>query len=228
MNSGNVDAVLCGGAEELNMQTFLGYYLNGFLSDKDGIQPYEDSDGVILSEGCAMALLETVEMAKKRNANILGVIEGYGHGFSGSIDNVKNFDGVGMKKSLEMALAAAGTTINDVDVIISSANGIKHFDMMEEKVMVELFGENLANMPIIPLKALTGENIGAYNMFQLVYSLYLKDYTTFPIICKYDKTAKKIVKDNNYQINTSKIRKILLNCSSECGNHSAVIINLGY
>jgi 3-oxoacyl-[acyl-carrier-protein] synthase II len=224
--SGNADAMLCGASEEINMQTFLGYYLNGFLSDREEISAYSGEKGTILSEGCAVVLLETPENAKKRNAEILGFIEGYGTGFYDSTDNMKNFSSAGVTASIRKALDDAGILPDDIDLVVSSANGIKGFDNMEEKALLEIFGEARDNVPVIPLKAIIGENIGAFNIFQMIFALQIPKNKQALMVFNCDKTHKRLVKDNNYQINTSKIRKILLNCSSECGNHSAIIINL--
>jgi 3-oxoacyl-[acyl-carrier-protein] synthase II len=226
LNNGNVDAMLCGGAEELNMQTFLGYYLNKFLTDEE-IDVYNDkSTGTILSEGCGMVLLETEVSAKKRNVQIKATIIGYGSCFFGSIDNKNNFDIKGINRALDLAMQDAQIDKDQIDLIITSANGLRQFDNMEEKALISYFGDNLSNIPVIPLKSLIGESIGAAGIFQFIFGSQINDIKHFPKVYKYSNEEKKLVIDKNFKIKYSNFQKILLNCSSECGNHSSIILSV--
>lgn len=226
IENGYIDAVFCGGAEEINMQTYLGYFLNNFLSKEEKISPYENGKGVVLGEGCAMILLEDEEIAKKRGANVLGKIVGYGSAFYGSIDNTKNLKTTGVIKSLEKAFEDAKTDKNEVEYIFTSAKGVSLFDKLEESALYEFFGDDLENKIIVPIKSIVGETIGASNLFQAVFALHLRDIKALPEVFKYSKSKKILEKLKNFKINSSNFQKILLNCISECGNHSAIIIQV--
>jgi 3-oxoacyl-[acyl-carrier-protein] synthase II len=224
IEDGNVEAMICGGAEEINMQSYLGYYLNNFLTENNILCTYNAADGTILSEGCAAVLLESEDSAKKRNAQILATISGYGTSFYGSYDNLKNFETKGVVAALENAFNEAKIQKSEIDLIVTSASGLKKFDMMEEKALIEVFGENIGNIPIIPLKSIIGESIGASNLFQLVIASHINELKSIKEVYKYSKEKKCFIKDKNFAINYSNFKKILLNCSAECGNHSAIIL----
>ncbi|OHD10636.1 MAG: hypothetical protein A2086_05500 [Spirochaetes bacterium GWD1_27_9] len=227
INKNVVDAMICGGAEELNMQTFLGYYLNKFLTKNEEITCYEkNSTGTIISEGCGLALLETYENAVKRGAKILASILGYGTSFYGSIDNTKNFSTKGVVNSIKNALKNGNIDTKDIDLVISSANGLTPFDSMEENSLMEVFGDRLTEIPVIPLKSLIGETIGASGLFSIVAASNIKDIKELPFVYKYSNGQKKLIKVNNFKINYSNFTKILVNCISECGNHSAIILQI--
>ncbi|HOV14312.1 MAG TPA: beta-ketoacyl synthase [Spirochaetota bacterium] len=225
IENGYVDAVFCGGAEELNMQTYLGYYINNYLTKEEKNNCY-NGNGTILGEGCAMILLEDEDIAKKRKAKIIGKIAGYGTSFYGSIDNIKNFKTTGILKALENAFNNGETKKDEIEYIFTSTNGISAFDKLEESALIEFFGENLENKVIIPIKSIIGETIGADNLFQMVTALSLKEIKSLPDVFKYSKTQKKLENIKNFEINSSNFQKILLNCVFECGNHSAIIIQL--
>jgi len=224
LNDGNVDAMITGGAEEVNMQGFLGYYLNNFLSENDFINAYENTGKTILGEGCGVLLLESEESALNRKAEILAFVEGYGTSFYASLDNSKNFSTTGIKIAFENVFNDSKCGKKDIDVIVTSANGLEIFDKMEEKALIEYFGADLENIPIIPLKSIIGETIGASNIYQAIFASHINEMKSFPVVYKYSKEKNILVKDNNFKINSSNFKKILLSCSAECGNHSAIIL----
>lgn len=227
IENGYLDAMLCGGAEEINMQTFLGYYLNGYLSKQKSISTYNNSNGTILGEGCAMVLLENEDTAQKRGSKIVGKIKGYGTSFYGSIDKVNNFKTTGIVNALKNSFKDAEVDKDSVEYIFTSANGIKNIDDLEKKALIEFFGEDsLSKKVIIPIKSILGECIGASNIFQLVTAIHLKDIETLPCVYKYSQDKKNLEIIKNFKINSSNFQKILLNYISECGNHSAIIIEL--
>jgi 3-oxoacyl-[acyl-carrier-protein] synthase II len=87
------DVVLAGGVEELCEETFLGFHNLGCLSGFDGSEPLccpfdARRNGVILSEGAAVLILEDEEHALRRGASIMAKISGYGNSFDPSPPSV--------------------------------------------------------------------------------------------------------------------------------------------
>jgi 3-oxoacyl-[acyl-carrier-protein] synthase II len=219
--NGNVDAMLCGGSEELNMQTFLGYYLNRFLDENDRIDPYQGK-GTVLAEGCGIVLLEKYEEAVRENRDIMAVIKGYGTSFYS--DSRRNtFHTAGIKKSIDLCLKDAGVKKEDVSLIITSANGIHSFDQMEQNALLEYFGESLKGIRLLPVKQFTGEMMGASGAFQFILPVLFKSINSLDGFYFYDFSEKKIKKSEN---NSLIFKNILINSVSECGNHSSILIDL--
>ena len=213
-----VDAILCGGAEEINMQTFLGYYLNRLLAN-DEIFPYnkdEKSSGTIIGEGASFVLLEKEENAK---FPIIAKIDGYSSTFS--IDISK-----GIEDNITNVIEKSNLKLEDIDIIFSSASGNRYFDNLEKKALLNVFGDKLSSIPVVAVKKFIGESIGSSSLFQLVVSSSLKYINTFPSVYFYSKIEKEFIENKNFEIKSFNFKKILLNFSSECGNHSAIILNI--
>ncbi|HWR73420.1 MAG TPA: beta-ketoacyl synthase N-terminal-like domain-containing protein, partial [Nitrospirota bacterium] len=99
------DAVLAGGVEELCEETFLGFHTLGFLSGTDGASPLccpfdRRRNGVILSEGAAVLVLEEETHAKSRGADILAAVMGYGNAFDPRADTSFDRAGQGLKTAI--------------------------------------------------------------------------------------------------------------------------------
>jgi len=213
-----VDAILCGGAEELNMQTFLGYYLNKLLAN-DEIFPYNRDDknsGTIIGEGVSFVLLEKEENAK---FPIIAKIEGYSSCFS--TDIIK-----GIESNIKSVMEKSNLKLEEIDIIFSSAFGNMYFDDLEKKALLNVFGDRLSSIPVVAIKKFIGESIGASSLFQLVVSSSLKYINIFPSIYFYSKIEKEFVETKNFEIKSFNFKKNLLNFSNECGNHSAMILSI--
>ncbi|HYQ47893.1 MAG TPA: beta-ketoacyl synthase N-terminal-like domain-containing protein, partial [Thermodesulfovibrionales bacterium] len=99
------DAVLAGGVEELCEETFFGFERLGCLSGSDGTEPIccpfdARRNGVTLSEGASLLVLEDIDAARKRGADILAVVLGYGSSFDSS-----GGKGEGLRRAVTSSLA---------------------------------------------------------------------------------------------------------------------------
>ncbi len=210
------DAILCGGAEELNMQTFLGYYLNNFLTSEE-ILPYnKEKNGTILGEGAGFVLLEKEENAK---FPIIARVAGYSSSFDSNIVS-------GIEKNIRNSIEKSNLKIDDINIIFSSAYGNSYFDELEKQAFYNIFGNKLSSIPIVAVKKFIGETIGASSLFQLLVSSSLKDIKVLPSVYFYSEKEKKFEETKNFEIKSSNFEKILLNFSSECCNHSAMVLNI--
>jgi 3-oxoacyl-(acyl-carrier-protein) synthase len=213
-----VDAILCGGAEELNMQTFLGYYLNKLLASNEIFLFFynKDNSGTIIGEGASFVLLEKEENAK---FPIIAKIEGYSSSFS--TDIIK-----GIESNIINAIEKSNLKLEDIDIIFSSAGGNIYFDDLEKKAFYNVFGDRLSSIPVVAIKKFIGETIGASSLFQLAVSSSLKYINLFTSLYFYSKIEKEFIETKNFEIKSFNFKKILLNFSSECSNHSAIILNI--
>lgn len=107
LNRANV--VLAGGVEELCEETFMGFYKLGFLSGMNSKEPLccpfdARRDGIILSEGAAVLVLEDEEHAIRRNGSILARVSGSGNSFDPEARRDFSHGGKGLKKPLPLHL----------------------------------------------------------------------------------------------------------------------------
>lgn len=225
------DVVLAGGVEELCEETFMGFHTLGCLSGTDGSEPVccpfdARRNGIILSEGAAVLVLEDEEHALNRGAAILSRIPGYGNAFDPSADSYFNHAGQGLRNAILLALKDASLTPDKIDYISASANSTKGLDRMETGVIKEVFGEHALNIPVSSIKSMVGESFSASGALSLSAGVgAIQKGLISPTVnykerdpdCDLDYVANRVRQKN--------IDNVLIISSDPFGNNSAVIIS---
>jgi 3-oxoacyl-[acyl-carrier-protein] synthase I len=175
IKSGLQDCIICGGAQEINhlaMGTFDA--LSAFsIRENDptkASRPFDrDRDGLIPSGGAATVVLESLESAQKRGANILAEVIGYG--FSSNGAHISNPTVDGPVRSLNMAMKDAGIMAVDVDYINAHATSTPAGDASEAKAIDTVFGEH---RPLVSsTKSMTGHECWMAGASEIVYSVLM-------------------------------------------------------
>ncbi len=173
IRDGRQDIVLCGGAEELH-PTVTGSFDILFatsvkyndMPDKTPRPFDKNRDGLVCGEGAGMLVLEELEHAKKRGANIFAEILGYNTCGSGS--HISQPDRNTMIQCMNAALSDAGIDARDVDFINAHATATIKGDIEEAAAIHEVFGENI---PVNSLKGYIGHTLGASGAIELAVSI---------------------------------------------------------
>ena len=141
---GYQERVICGGAQELNLES-MGTFdaLSAFSVHEHeptrASRPFDrDRDGLIPSGGGATVIVESLASAQLRGATILGEIIGYG--FSSNGGHIANPTIDGPIRSLTMALADAGMTAQQIDYINAHATSTPQGDASEAQAIDAVFG----------------------------------------------------------------------------------------
>ena len=224
------DVVLAGGVEELCEETFFGFHRLGCLSGADGSTPLccpfdMRRNGIILSEGAAVIVLEEEEHALKRDADILAKIIGYGNSFDPGADKNFNYEGKGLRKTIALALKDASLMPEDIDYVSSSANSTRGLDRMETKVLRDTFGENAFKIPVSSIKSMIGESFSASGAFSLAASVGVIKKGTIPPTVNYREKDSEC--DLDYVPNESRRRRlnnVLVISSDPYGQNSAIVL----
>jgi len=175
IRSGMQDCVICGGAQEVN-QFAMGSFdaLSAFsvreAEPAKASRPFDrDRDGLIPSGGAATVILESLESAQKRDANILAEVVGYG--FSSNGGHISNPTVEGPVRSLTMALKDAGLSAAEIDYINAHATSTPAGDASEAKAIYEVFG---ASNPLVSsTKSMTGHECWMAGASEIVYSMLM-------------------------------------------------------
>lgn len=164
---GRVQALLVGGVEELCIQTFLGFYKLGFLATAaNGTPPPyaplgNQPGGALLGEGAAFLMLELLEDARARKAEILGEIAATGSLFHPASMYRYDAHAQGAITVLREALQEAKLTASDVDLVSVSANSTKSGDATVEAMLAALFDGDQRRPEIGTPKTFLGEAFSA-------------------------------------------------------------------
>lgn len=223
-------AVLAGGVEELCEETFFSFHTLGYLSGSDVSEPIccpfdARRNGIILSEGAAVLVLESSAHAQRRNAEILAVIKGYGNSFDASAKRDFTQSGRGLENAIRLALEQASLAAKDIDYISSSANSTRNLDRMQTNVIKKIFGAQAFTIPVSSVKSMIGETFSASGILALAAAVGSLRNGFIPPTVNYRERDPAC--DLDYVPNKARAKKVhnaLVLSSDPYGNNSAVVL----
>lgn len=171
IKNGYQTVMLAGGAEELHptqIAIFDTLYATSQKNNAPKISPApfdRDRDGLVIGEGAATLILEEYEHAKKRGANIIAEVIGFGTNTDGT--HITNPNKYTIKQALELALSDAKLNSDKIDYINAHGTGTIQGDIVESQATYEVFG----NKPVSTIKSYTGHTLGASGSIEAVLSI---------------------------------------------------------
>jgi 3-oxoacyl-[acyl-carrier-protein] synthase II len=228
---GEVDMVLAGGISEStgSFGIFASFQAQGALAHADdptiASRPFDaDRNGIVISEGACVFVLEYLENAAKRGAHIYGEIVGYAMN-SDARDFVLPY-GKRQAECMRLALERAELQPEDIDLINTHATGTKQGDTEECKAIREVFGESKSTY-VNNTKSIIGHAMGAAGVLELAGNLpSFEDNLVHPTIniknldpeCELDNLVI------NKPVKVNSITSILNNSFGMVGINSVVIV----
>ena len=124
----------------------------------------------MVGEGAGIVLLEELESAKARGADILAEVIGFASNNNGGDLILPNLEGI--TATLQLALDDAGITAQDVDFVSAHATATKMGDVIEAQAIDTVYG----NGPLVTgLKSYMGHTMGACGVIELILTLYMME-----------------------------------------------------
>lgn len=229
IRAGRTNIMFAGGTEALLYLPIFGTYcaakVMSTLNDYTP-RPFDKTrDGIVLSEGAAVLILEELEHAIIRKANIYAEIIGLGVTCDGFNMMTMRGDGKEATHSIKLALDDAGLTTKDIDYIKSHGSGAVLDDKVETKVIKNVFDKDAYKIPVSSLKSMIGHTQGACGAIEAVASVMALQNNIIPPTINY-KTADPDC-DLDYVPNKkrdAKLNTILMNTFGFGGKNVAIII----
>lgn len=172
IRTGQADAVLAGGADAPLTTGIVKAWeaLRVLAIDNDhpeeACRPFSaDRKGLVLAEGAAVLVLESLENAQRRGAEILGEVAGFGA--TSDAGHVTDPSADGATRAMRLALADAH--LNTVDYINAHGTGTRANDPTETAAIREVFGADAP--PVSSTKSLHGHAMGASGAIEIASSL---------------------------------------------------------
>lgn len=131
----------------------------------------KDRDGFVMAEGSATLVLETLEHATARGANILGVVRGVGEKADSFHRTRTSPDGLPVIGAVKAALEDAGVDANSIDYINAHGTSTPENDRMEYNNLKAVFGDKIHSIPISSNKSMIGHTLTAAGAVEAVLSL---------------------------------------------------------
>ena len=228
--AGDADAMVTGGTEaSITGLTIAGFANMRALSQSNenptsASRPFDmDRNGFVLGEGSGMIVIETESHAKKRGANILAELAGYGSTDDAFHITQPSEGGIGALKAMERAVKDANLNLEDIDYINAHGTSTPFNDKNESAAISHLFKDHSKKLKVSSTKSMTGHLLGAAGGIEAVASVKTIMHQMIAPTINYDTPDPEC--NLNYVPNTaqdSEVNAVLSNTFG-FGGHNAVI-----
>lgn len=174
---GGADAMIAGGVESIITPTCIaGFNAMKALSTRNNepekaSRPFDrDRDGFVVGEGCGILILETLDGALKRGANIYAEMCGYGMSGDGFHMTAPSPDGEGAARCMTAALYDAGVSYKEIDYINAHGTSTQLNDLYETMAIKSVFKEKAPLIPVSSTKSMTGHLLGGSGGVETVFT----------------------------------------------------------
>jgi len=166
VRSGMVDVAVTGGAEAtITVGTMKGWEALRVMAS-DTCRPFSKGrNGMVLGEGAAVFVFESLEKAKARGAKIYAEVAG--HGLSSDAMDITLPDVGGAARAIAGALKDAKLNPEDVDYVNAHGTGTAANDVTETKALKQVFGDHASTLPISSTKSMIGHALGGAGALEL-------------------------------------------------------------
>lgn len=227
LKMGRAKFVLAAGVEELCLEAYMGFYKTGCLAGSSNGAPEiscpfdKRRNGVVLGEGSAVLILEDLNSALGRKAQIFAEVLGFGMSF----DPQGNTQGAGIAKAMQLALNSAQLNTQGIDCVFAQANSHPQADLIETQAIKKVFGQHAKGIYVSAVKSMLGETFSASGVLSTAAAVACLDKQMIPPTINY--SQKDEACDLNYVPNqavSAKVSRVLINAFGSGGNSSSLII----
>ncbi|MBD01948.1 MAG: beta-ketoacyl-[acyl-carrier-protein] synthase II [Candidatus Marinimicrobia bacterium] len=228
---GDADVMITGGTEA----SITGLTISGFANikalstqndtPKTASKPFDAMrDGFVLGEGSASIVLEELTHARKRNANILGELVGYGSTDDAFHITQPSAGGEGAIRAMKNAVLDANLSLNDVDYINAHGTSTPFNDKTESAAITSLFGEHAQKLKVSSTKSMIGHALGASGALEAVACILAINHNILPPTINYKDSDPECNLD--YVPNNSQKSEVNIAMSNSFGfgGHNGVIL----
>lgn len=219
---GEADVMVAGGAEYATSPTAMSGFVSARAMTTRNDEPEKASrpwdaerDGFVLSNGAGVMVLEELEHARRRGANIYGELTGFGMSADAFHITAPPEDGEGAARCMRIAIADAGLNTSDVDYINAHGTSTPLGDRAESDAIKATFGEYARTIAISSSKSMTGHLLGAAGGVEAIFCmLSIRDNVVPPTI-NLDNPGEGC--DLDYTPNTARERDVSTAISNSFG-----------
>ncbi len=231
LNKDRLSLILAGGMEApVTPYALLCCNTYGCLSKnnehpKSAYRPFDKKrDGFVIGEGAGIMVMENIERARARNANIQAVISGYAATCDGKDRINPATDGKELARAIRMALEDARANPEDIDYISLDGLACDDWDNGEVIAIKEVFGSFVKKIPVSCPKSMFGNLLGASGAVDVIITILAMEHDLVPPTINLDEPA---VNGLNYVTGVSgeyKISRALVISRGRGGINSALVI----
>ena len=192
---------------------------------KRASRPFDaERNGFVMGEGAAVLVLEELEHARARGAEIYAELAGYGNTADAYHMTSPSPDGEGAGRCMKMALRSAGLTADSISYINAHGTSTPQGDICETSAIKSVFGDHARKLSVSSTKGATGHMLGAAGAIEMAAStMALRDQKVPPTI-NYENPDPDC--DLDYVPNQAREMEInaVMNNSFGFGGHNACVV----
>lgn len=231
IKNGEADVMLAGGTEACIIPTGIG----GFCAckalstrndePKKASRPFDkERNGFVMGEGAAVMMLESLEHAKARGANIYAELIGYGANGDAYHMTAPSPNGDAATRCMQLSLDSAKINPNEIDYINAHGTSTLLNDKYETAAIKRVFGDRAYKIPISSTKSMTGHLLGAAGTAELIACVLAINNSVVPPTINYEFPDPDC--DLDYVPNTAREMEINMALSNSLGfgGHNATLV----
>ncbi len=230
---GETDAALCIGTDgSVTIEALIRFSLLSALTTQNdnpekAAKPFsKDRDGFVMAEGAGALVLESLDNAEARGAEILAVIAGCGEKADHFHRTRSSPDGSPVIAAVSRALEDAGSSPTDIGYINAHGTSTPENDRMEYNSLKEVFGDRIHQIPISSNKSMIGHTLTAAGAIEAVFSVLTLQKGVIPPTINYDTPDPDIPLDVvPNEARELQVTSILSNSFGFGGQNACLVLN---
>jgi 3-oxoacyl-[acyl-carrier-protein] synthase II len=175
---GDADIMIAGGAEApitpLGVAGFCAMRALSVRNDEPekASRPFDaERDGFVVSEGAGVVIMEALDLALKRDADIYAEVVGYGMSADAFHVTAPSLDGEGAAQCMRMAIQDSGIDSTEIDYINAHGTSTPYNDKIETLAIKKVFGDHAYKIGVNSTKSMTGHLLGAAGALEVAFSV---------------------------------------------------------
>ena len=226
---GYSDIVIAGGTEaSITPMAIAGFSNMKALSKNPdpntASRPFDvNRDGFVISEGAGILVLENLEHAVERNANIYAEIKGFGASADAYHITSPHPEACGAIQSMQQALNESKLRYTDIEYVNAHGTSTKYNDITETKAIKAIFKEHSKNLSISSTKSMIGHCLGASGALEAIATILSINQSIIAPTINYSTPDSEC--DLDYTPNDSVVKEInnALSNSFGFGGHNGTL-----
>jgi 3-oxoacyl-[acyl-carrier-protein] synthase II len=231
LQCGDADAFLAGGSEGAITPMGVGGFnaMRAISTRNDdpehASRPFDlERDGFVMGEGAGMLVLETLEHAQQRGAEIFGELKGIGFSADAHHITAPAPGGEGAVRAMRQALADAGLEPEAVDYVNAHGTSTPYNDKTETEALKTVFGDHAYKLSVSSTKSMTGHLLGAAGSIESIACLLAIQHNTVPPTINYNTPDPDCDLDITPNVPKERPVRTALNNAFGFGGHNACLI----
>jgi 3-oxoacyl-[acyl-carrier-protein] synthase II len=230
---GKADVIITGGSEAAITRAGIGGFnaMKALSTRNDDFEtasrPFDkDRDGFVLGEGAGAIIVEELEHAMKRGANILGELVGAGASADAYHITAPHPEGLGAQNVMKMALNEAKMNPEDIDYVNVHGTSTSLGDIAETKAILKVFGDDSYKLSISSTKSMTGHLLGAAGAIEAIAGILAINHNFIPPTINHFTDDPDIDGKLNLTFNVAQERTVraMISNTFGFGGHNATVI----